>query len=171
MSLLPPSSAPAGPPWSRRTTSDAAFAPAGAGPDGTAPGVEMEVALDLGRRALWLTPILVAAFGAIWGINGALSTLYAIALVVANFLLAAVLLTTTARISVGLMMGAALFGYLARLGLIFAAVWLVSDAAWVEIVPLCLAIIITHLGLLFWEMRHISATLAHPGLKPTTKGS
>jgi hypothetical protein len=36
----------------------------------------------------------------------------------------------------------------------------------VELVPLGLTIIITHLGLLFWELRHISSSLAFPGLKP-----
>jgi hypothetical protein len=135
------------------------------------PAVELEVAFDLLRRALWSAPVLIAAFGAFWGLNGALSTAYAVALVVVNFLVAAALLSWTARISLGLMMGTALFGYLVRLGLIFLAVWLVRDAGWVEIVPLGLAIVITHLGLLFWEMRYVSATLAHPGLKPATKGS
>ena len=28
--------------------------------------------------------------------------------------------------------------------------------------------IVTHLGLLFWETRYVSASLAFPGLKPTT---
>jgi hypothetical protein len=135
------------------------------------PAVEMEVAVDLLRRALWGAPVLIAVFGAIWGLNGALSTAYAVVLVVVNFLVAAAMLSWTARISLGLMMGTALFGYLIRLGLIFLAVWLVRDASWVAMVPLGLAIVITHLGLLFWEMRHVSATLAHPGLKPSTKGS
>jgi hypothetical protein len=135
------------------------------------PAVEMEVARDLLRRALWAAPVLIAIFGAFWGINGAVSTAYAVALVVTNFLVSAALLSWTARISIGLMMGTALFGYLVRLGLIFVAVWLVRDASWVAIVPLGLAIVITHLGLLFWEMRYVSATLAHPGLKPATKGS
>jgi hypothetical protein len=135
------------------------------------PAVEMEVAVDLLRRGLWAAPVLIAVFGAIWGLNGALSTAYAIALVVVNFLVAAAMLAWTARISIALMMGTALFGYLLRLGLIFIAVWLVRDASWVELVPLCLAIVITHLGLLFWEMRYVSATLAFPGLKPVTKGS
>ena len=135
------------------------------------PAVEMEVALDLLRRGLWAAPVLIAVFGAIWGLNGAISTAYAIALVVVNFLVAAAMLAWTARISIALMMGTALFGYLLRLGLIFIAVWLVRDASWVELVPLCLAIVITHLGLLFWEMRYVSATLAFPGLKPATKGS
>ena len=135
------------------------------------PAVEMEVALDLVRRGLWAAPVLIALFGAIWGLDGALSTAYAIALVVVNFLVAAAMLAWTARISISLMMGTALFGYLMRLGLIFVAEWVVRDASWVELVPMGLAIIITHLGLLFWEMRYVSATLAFPGLKPATKGS
>ena len=64
------------------------------------------------------------------------------------------------------MMGAVLFGYLLRLGLIFLALWLVKDAPWVELVPLGITLIVTHLGLLFWELRYVSATLAFPGLKP-----
>ena len=28
--------------------------------------------------------------------------------------------------------------------------------------------LVTHLGLLFWELRYVSASLAFPGLKPTT---
>ena len=28
-------------------------------------------------------------------------------------------------------------------------------------------LIVTHLGLLIWETRHVSASLAYPGLKPT----
>lgn len=135
------------------------------------PAVEMEVARDLLRRALWGAPVLIAVFGAIWGLNGALSTAYAIALVTINFLVSAAMLAWTARISLALMMGTAMFGYLMRLGLIFAAVWLVRDAWWVALVPMGIAIIVTHLGLLFWEMRFVSATLAFPGLKPATKGS
>jgi hypothetical protein len=135
------------------------------------PAVEMEVALDLLRRALWVAPVLIVLTGAIWGLNGALSTGYGIALVVANFLVSAAMLAWTAKISISLMMGTALFGYLMRLGLIFLAVWVVRDASWVELVPLGLTIVVTHLGLLFWEMRYVSATLAFPGLKPATKGS
>lgn len=135
------------------------------------PAVEMQIAVDLLRRALWVAPVLIAGAGAIRGLNGALSAGYGVALVVVNFLLAAALLSWTARISISLMMATALFGYLVRLGLIFAAVWLVRDVSWVEIVPLGLTIVITHLGLLFWEMRYVSATLAYPGLKPATKGS
>ena len=62
--------------------------------------------------------------------------------------------------------GAALFGYLLRLGLIFLAVMLVKDASWIDVVPLGLVLIATHLGLLFWELRFVSGSMAYPGLKP-----
>jgi len=29
-----------------------------------------------------------------------------------------------------------------------------------------ITLIVAHLGLLFWEMRYVSLSLAHPGLKP-----
>ena len=46
------------------------------------------------------------------------------------------------------MMGAVLFGYLIRLGLIFLAVFLVKDAGWISLPALGTTIIVTHLGLL-----------------------
>jgi len=131
------------------------------------PSVELEVARDMVRRGGMVAPVLVILCGVIWGLDGALSALYAVGIVLVNFLVSAALLSWTARISLAFMMGTALFGYLLRLGLIFLAVWLVHDAAWVELVPLGLTLVATHLGLLFWEMRYVSATLAHPGLKPT----
>ena len=65
-----------------------------------------------------------------------------------------------------MLLGVSLFGYLVRLGLITAGVLLVKDQAWVKLVPLGLALIVTHLGLLFWELRFVSASLAFPGLRP-----
>lgn len=131
------------------------------------PSPEGIIARDLVRRGLMIAPALVIVFGLIWGIDGALSTLYGLAIVIGNFMLAAALLSGAARISPTLMMVAALFGYLVRLSLIFLAIWLVSDAAWVELVPLGITIIGTHLGLLLWEVRFVSASLAYPALKPT----
>ena len=43
----------------------------------------------------------------------------------------------------------------------------VKDAGWVNLWPLGLSLIITHLGLLIWETRYVSASLAFPGLKPS----
>jgi hypothetical protein len=131
------------------------------------PSPEGIIARDLVRRGLIIAPALVIVFGLIWGVDGALSTLYGLAIVLGNFMLAAALLNGAARISPTMMMIAAMFGYLVRLALIFLAIWLVSDAPWVELVPLGITIIGTHLGLLLWEVRFVSASLAYPALKPT----
>jgi hypothetical protein len=130
------------------------------------PAPEAGISKDLVRRGLMVAPVVVAVAGVVWGWNGALSCAYGMALVLVNFAAAAVLVSTTARISLGLMMGAALFGYLVRLTLIFLAVFLVRNAGWVELVPLGVTIIVAHLGLLAWEFKYVSATLAFPGLKP-----
>ena len=132
--------------------------------DGPAP--ERDIARDIVRKGVLATPLLIVVATIFWGWQGAASAAFAIAVVCVNFLLSAALITWTARISIGLMMGAVLFGYLLRLGLIFLAIWLVKDAPWVELVPLGVTLIVTHLGLLFWELRYVSATLAFPGLKP-----
>lgn len=130
------------------------------------PSPAMAVAVDLAKRSLWLVPVIVLVSAAFWGLAGVASTMYAVAIVVVNFLFSAYLLAVTGRINAALMAGAALFGFLLRLGLIFLAVILVRDASWMELVPFAITLIATHLVLLFWEMRYISATLAFPGLKP-----
>jgi hypothetical protein len=132
--------------------------------DGPAP--EMAVSRDIIKRGVIVAPVLIALCAVIWGADGAWSSAYGIAIVLANFAVAAALVTVTAKISVGVMMGAVLFGYLARLALIFAAVWFVQDAAWISFPALGATIIVTHLGLLMWEMKYVSISLAHPGLKP-----
>ena len=127
------------------------------------PGPEGSIVKDMAKRAAMGAPVLIVAFGLIWGIDGALSTAYAIALVMLNFALSAAILSWSARISLGMLMGATLFGFLIRMAIVLVAV---LAASWVEVVPLGITIVVTHLGLLFWEMRYISASLAFPGLKP-----
>ena len=131
------------------------------------PPVERQVYTDMVRRAGYGAPILVLLAALGWGINGGLSAGYAIALVLVNFGLSAAIIAWASRISLTLLMGAVLFGYVARLALITVAVLAVKDFAWVELVPLGFTLIITHLGLLIWETRHVSVSLAYPGLKPT----
>ena len=132
--------------------------------DGPAP--EVGVTKDMLKRGVIVAPLLIVICGVIWGMDGVWSSAYAIALVLLNFALAAALIALTARISLGLMMGAVLFGYLLRLGLIFLAVLLVKDAAWISLPALGATIIVTHLGLLLWELKFVALSLAHPGLKP-----
>jgi hypothetical protein len=130
------------------------------------PAPEVEVSTDMIKRGLLVAPVLLVICGVIWGLDGVWSSAYGIAIVLANFALAAAMIASAARISIGLMMGATLFGYLIRLGLIFLAVWLVKDASWISLPALGSTIIVTHLGLLFWEMKYVALSLASPGLKP-----
>lgn len=132
--------------------------------DGPAP--EVDVTKDLSKRALMVAPVIIAVCAVIWGGNGAWSALFGIAIVVVNFGLAAGTIAVTARISLGLMMGAILFGYLVRLSLILLAVLLVKDAGWISRPALGATIIVTHVGLLAWELKYVAISLAHPGLKP-----
>ena len=133
------------------------------------PAPVLEVARDLVRRLVLIGPAMIVIGAVFWQTSGAASVAFGLAIVIVNFLLAANLLAWAGRISFAAMGGAAMFGFLLRLGLIFVAVLLVKDARWIEMVPLGITLIAAHLGILFWEMRYISGTLAHPGLKPTTK--
>lgn len=122
------------------------------------------------KRGLWVAPALIIVFGLIWGAAGAWSTAYGIALICVNFVVAATINAWAARISPAMLGAAAMFSFLLRLGLIFLAVLLVREASWVSLVPLGITIVVTHLGLLFWEMKFVSASLAFPGLKPRPGG-
>lgn len=132
-----------------------------------APGAETEqsIAADLARRGLFAAPAVVVVAGLVAGAAGAASAAFALALVVANFLAAARSLTWAARISPGAYLGTALGGYFVRLGVITAAVIAVRGFAWVDLPTLGVTLVVTHLGLLVWELRHVSLTLAAPGLK------
>ena len=132
---------------------------------------EIEVSRDIIKRGLIVAPVLIAICGVIWGADGAWSAAYGIALVLINFALSAGIIAYTARISIHLLMGATLFGYLIRLGLIFLAVWVVKDASWISLPALGATIIVTHLGLLFWELKYVAISLAYPALKPPTRPS
>ena len=132
--------------------------------DGPAP--ELDVSKDMSRRGIILAPAVIAACAVIWGADGAWSSAYGVALVLVNFLLAAGIIAAMARISLAAMLGGVLFGYLLRLGLIFLAVWLVRDASWISPPALGATIIVTHLGLLVWELKYVALSLTYPGLKP-----
>lgn len=118
------------------------------------------------RRALPMMPVAMLLGAAIDGWDGAFSVGYGMAIVLVNFVLSAALLAWASRISFAMVASAALGGYVLRLGLVSLAVILVRDQPWVALIPLGITIIITHLGLLVWELRYVSASMAYPGLKP-----
>jgi len=127
---------------------------------------EGEVARDLARRALIVAPlpiILGAIFG---GAVGALSAALGLVLVAANFLVAARLVTWAARRSPGALMGMVLGGYLARMAVLFAIALALGQLSFIDLPILLITIAVVHLSLLVWETRHVSLSLASPGLKP-----
>lgn len=134
----------------------------------TGPATEQIVARDLVRRGLLAAPVALLVGGLLAGADGALSVAFALGLVLANFWVSAALLAWATKISYALVMGVALFGFLVRLALVGFAVYAVKDQAWVAELPLGLALIAGHLGLLLWEARSVSASLAFPALKPGT---
>ena len=113
-----------------------------------------------------LAPIFVLIGTLIWGTDGAASVGVGLGLVLVNVWLSAYIIQVTARISFAALAAGAMFGFLIRLGIITTVVLLLRDASWIDLVALGVTIIISHLGLLFWELRYISASLAYPGLKP-----
>ncbi len=125
-----------------------------------------QVGADIVRRGLVLLPVGLLVGALIDGAAGAISVAFAVAVVLCNFAIAAAMLAWASSISFSAVAGAALAGYFIRLSLVFAAVWLVRDAWWFSPIPLGLTIIVTHLGLLLWELRYVAGSMAYPGLKP-----
>ena len=132
-----------------------------------APEVERELAFDMLKRGVWFAPAVLVLATIAWGAQGASSAAVAIALVVVNLLLAALALSWAAKRSLNLIMAVSLGGFAVRMGLVCAVLFAVRDAAWVHFTALGVCVLVTHLGLLFWELRYVSASLAFPGLKPT----
>ncbi|MEX2253021.1 MAG: hypothetical protein WD649_02615 [Thermoleophilaceae bacterium] len=129
------------------------------------PAPEVRISRDMVRRGLWVAPAIIVVSAMIWNSAGAWSSAYALGLVLANFLASAALIALASKISLALLMGATLFGYLIRLGVIFVAVWLVRDAAWISFPALGATIIVSHLGLLVWELKYVAISLAHSGVR------
>jgi len=134
-----------------------------------APAVERALAFDMARRGLWVAPAIVALAALVWGGDGAWSALVAVAVVLVNLALAAISLSWAARRSLTLLMAVALGGFLVRMGLVTAVMLAVRDQPWIDLVALGVTVLVTHLGLLFWELRYVSASLAYPALKPGHK--
>ncbi|HUQ63695.1 MAG TPA: ATP synthase subunit I [Acidimicrobiales bacterium] len=128
--------------------------------------VEREVVFDMIRRSLVGLPVPIVAAALVWGWKGALSAAFALGLVLLNFLLSAAMLGWAARVSLPVLMATALFGFFVRLGLVAVLILAVQHQSWVEMVPLCITVLVAHLGLLIWETRHVSASLAFPGVAP-----
>jgi hypothetical protein len=127
---------------------------------------EGEVARDLVKRVLIVSP-LVLLVAALWaGGEGVVSAAIGLALVAANFLVAARAISFTAQRSPGAVMGVVMASYLVRMAVLFGIALLLGELSWIDLPVLALTIAVVHLALLAWETRFVSLSLAAPGLKP-----
>ena len=131
-----------------------------------APEVERELAFDMLKRGVWFAPAILLVSTMIWGTKGAASAAVAIAVVAVNLLLAAISLSWAAKISLTAIMAVSLGGFAVRMGLVTAVLFAVRDASWIDMTALGVTVLVTHLGLLFWETKYVGASLAFPGVKP-----
>lgn len=125
-----------------------------------------EIVRDMARRGLLVSPLVVAAGAIGWGVNGALSVLVALAVVLVNFLLSAWIIRKASHMPQMYVMMAILGGFALRMLLVIGAINVAGMFDWAERIPLGITVIVAHIGLLVWETRHVSGSLAFPGLKP-----
>lgn len=134
-----------------------------------APSSERKLAFDLVRKAVPLCPVIIGLAILVRGAAGGISASLAVAIVVANLLAAAISLDWAARRSPAALMATALGGFLARMTVVGVVVAVVRDSAWIDLPTLAVSVLATHLGVLIWESRYVSASLAFPSLKPAAK--
>jgi hypothetical protein len=132
----------------------------------TAVNHQAEIVADMAKRGLLVSPVLVAIGAIGWGVHGALSVLLALAVVLVNFAASAAVVRKSATLPQSAIMMFVLGGFLVRMLFVLGTITVAGHLSWVSKVPLGLAIIVTHLGLLTWETRYLSTSLAYPGLKP-----
>lgn len=130
--------------------------------------VERELAFDMVKRGVWAAPAIVVLAAVIWGSQGAASAAVAVVLVGVNLVLAALGLSWAAKISLTAIMAVSLGGFAVRMALVVSVLLAVRHAPWINLTALGVTVLVTHLGLLFWELRYVSASLAFPGLKPAS---
>lgn len=133
--------------------------------------VESRIARDIARHAVYVAPIAMLGVGLWRGVDAAAAVALAFAIVIGNFLLSAAILGWTARRSPELLLGVALMSFLVRLIVITLLGVGIKELDVVDWPVFCITLVVSYLGLLFWELRSISLSLASPGLKPRTDQS
>lgn len=129
------------------------------------PAVERDIGLDLARRAALVAPaVLLLAY--VWrGVDGLAGAAVALALVAFNFLAGALSLAWASKRGPVVLGSVALGGFLVRMLVVLGVIAVVEP--YVDLACLVIVLLVTHIGLLVWETRSMSISLAAPGLRPT----
>ena len=128
--------------------------------------IESRIAIDLVKKAAIVSPLVVIAAGIWRGPEGALGALLALVIVIANFLASAAILGWTAQRAPHALAGVAMLSFLGRLAVITVIGAAIKALDIVDFRVFAFTLVGSYLVLLFWEMKSISLSLAHPGLKP-----
>ncbi|MBM3671135.1 MAG: hypothetical protein FJW86_02940 [Actinobacteria bacterium] len=128
--------------------------------------IELTIALDMAKRAAFVAPVLMVGVGIWRGWDAVAAVALAIGVVVLNWIVAAVSLGWAARHTPNMLLGVALFGFIARLALITGIGVGIKELDIVDWPVFCGALLLAYAGLLVWELRYVSFSLASPGLKP-----
>lgn len=134
--------------------------------DDPIPSPELDIVRDMAKRALPLGAVLVAACAIVWRGDGAATAAFAVAVVVLNMVASAAIMAWTGRISVNVLMAGVLGGFIVRMAVVAGSILAVKDQPWVILPLLAFTVLGAQLGLLAWESRFVSGSLAYPGLKP-----
>jgi hypothetical protein len=131
-----------------------------------APAVEREIVTDLVRRGLFAAPVIVVVAGVARGWHGLVSAALAVLVVLINYTIAAVLMTRAkdnGPVALGV---AAMIGFVVRMIIVVGALLLLRHQPWIDLVVFGIVLVLTHVGLLAWETKYLSISLAEPGLRP-----
>ncbi|HWB88230.1 MAG TPA: ATP synthase subunit I [Acidimicrobiia bacterium] len=115
------------------------------------PPIEADLARQTAMRGIFVGPALVLVFWLLRGWDGAWSAALGVVVVIANFLLAGLILSISARISLQAYHAAALIGFFLRLGLFVGAVYLIAIAVEVDRLAFGISAVAAYFTLLTWE--------------------
>lgn len=128
--------------------------------------VEHEIVTDLVRRGLFAAPVIIVVAGVARGWHGLVSAALAVLVVLLNYTIAAVMMTRAkdnGPVALGV---AATVGFVIRMVIVVTALLLLRHQPWIDLVVFGIVLVATHLGLLAWESKYLSISLAAPGLRP-----
>jgi hypothetical protein len=127
---------------------------------------EREIAHDIVRRGLLVAPVIILVLGLVRGWAGALGAAIALAVVCVNFLASAWVIDRLAKLGPNALFAGVMLGWIMRMAVVVGVLFVCKQSDAIDFPVLGFTIFGTHLGLLFWEAKHVSLTLAAPGLKP-----
>lgn len=118
--------------------------------------VELDLAKSTVRRSVVVGPAVVVLAGLFWGWDGAWSAAVGVAIVVGYYLISGVFLAWTARISFAAYYAGALLGFIVRLGLIAATMYLLASILPVDRLALGVSVVVAYVALLVLEVKALA---------------